>query len=198
MTGSSREVVSALMLPQSATLNFKSNTEVFQGGGEGEWGSSVLMHLVCLVHLREMEACSSRLLVAERRTRVAKGTPVAAAAADRRCRGGGGSQRRLARSPRRLARARRGVFWMVTSATSPWAICDASMGHVCRVSSTLRHLASAIPRHNLGKQKAQNLQHATHPRRRHRPACQDHSLLGHSPITRPRARLSCPRARPPS
>ena len=41
-----------------------------------------MMHLVCLVHLREMEACSSRLLVAERRTRVAKGTPAAAAAAE--------------------------------------------------------------------------------------------------------------------
>ena len=53
-----------------------------RGGGRGEGGSSVLMCLVCLVHLREMEACSSRLLVAERRTRVAKGTPVAAAAAE--------------------------------------------------------------------------------------------------------------------
>ena len=80
MTGSSREVVSALMLPQSATL--KSNTEVFQGGGRGEGGSSVLMHLVCLVLFVKMVACSSRLHVAERRTRVAKGTPAAAAAAE--------------------------------------------------------------------------------------------------------------------
>ena len=41
-----------------------------------------MMYLVCLVHLREMDASSARLHVAERRTRVTKGTPAAAAAAE--------------------------------------------------------------------------------------------------------------------
>ena len=40
------------------------------------------MYLVCLVHLREMDASSARLHVAERRTRVTKGTPAAAVAAE--------------------------------------------------------------------------------------------------------------------
>jgi len=50
------------------------------------------------------------------------------------------SRRRLARSPRRLARARRGVFWTVTSATSPWAICHASMGYVRRFHGHVRRI----------------------------------------------------------
>ena len=37
---------------------------------------------VCFVHLREMEERSVRLHVAKRRTRVTKGTPAAAAAAE--------------------------------------------------------------------------------------------------------------------
>ena len=102
-----------------------------RGGGRGGEGLCVLcvMCVLCVLCIfREMEGT----LRAASRSRAAHESHKRHPGGGRRCRGGGGSRRRLARFPRRLARARRGVFRTVTSATSPWAMCDASMGHVRR------------------------------------------------------------------
>ena len=55
---------------------------ILRGGGEGGGGVLGFDAFGVFGALREMELCSSRLLVSERRTRVAKGTPAAAAAAE--------------------------------------------------------------------------------------------------------------------
>ena len=55
---------------------------ILRGGGEGGGGVLGFDAFGVFGALREMETCSSRLLVSERRTRVAKGTPAAAAAAE--------------------------------------------------------------------------------------------------------------------
>ena len=69
-------------MPPSTATGYNRSQSCWPGGGRGGGGSSVLMYLVCLVHLREMDASSARLHVAERRTIVTKGPPAAAAAAE--------------------------------------------------------------------------------------------------------------------